>query len=111
MQTMDIASLSPSPPKAEPLAVAPAEAARLAGLGRTTIYAALGSGALKSLKIGKRRLIALDALRSSALPRGHTVSELPLTMAAEIAAALEGRPKVANGGAAVRSTAGESIGP
>ena len=64
MQTIDIASLSPSPPKAEPLAVAPAEAARLAGLGRTTIYAALGSGALKSLKIGKRRLIALDALRS-----------------------------------------------
>jgi excisionase family DNA binding protein len=46
------------------LAVSPAEAARLTGLGRTTIYAALGSGALKSLKIGKRRLIALDALRS-----------------------------------------------
>jgi hypothetical protein len=37
---------------------------RLAGLGRTTIYAALGSGALKSLKIGKLRLIAVDALRS-----------------------------------------------
>jgi excisionase family DNA binding protein len=54
----------PSPPKAEPLAVSPAEAARLAGLGWTTIYAALGSGALKSLKIGTRRLIALDALRS-----------------------------------------------
>ncbi len=64
MQTIDIASLSPLPPKAEPLAVSPAEAARLAGLGRTTIYAALGSGALKSLKIGKRRLIALDVLRS-----------------------------------------------
>jgi excisionase family DNA binding protein len=44
--------------------MSPAEAARLAGLGRTTIYAALGSGALKSLKIGKRRLITLDALRS-----------------------------------------------
>jgi excisionase family DNA binding protein len=64
MQTIDIAPLSPSPSKTEPLAVSPAEAARLAGLGRTTIYAALGSGALKSLKIGKRRLIALDALRS-----------------------------------------------
>ena len=55
---------SPSPTKAEPLAVSPAEAARLSGLGRTTIYAALGSGGLKSIKIGKRRLIALDALRS-----------------------------------------------
>jgi hypothetical protein len=51
MQTIDTASLSPSPAKAEPLAVSPAEAARLAGLGRTTIYAALGCGALKSLKI------------------------------------------------------------
>jgi excisionase family DNA binding protein len=61
---MDIASLSPSHPKAEPLAVSPAEAARLAGLGRTTIYAALASGALKSLKIGKRRLITVEALRS-----------------------------------------------
>jgi excisionase family DNA binding protein len=64
MQTIDIASLSLSSRKAEPLAVSPAEAARLAGLGRTTIYAALGSGALKSLKIGKRRLIALDVRRS-----------------------------------------------
>ena len=64
MQTIDIAPLSPSPSKTEPLAVSPAEAARLSGLGRTTIYAALGSGALKSLKIGKRRLIAVEALRS-----------------------------------------------
>jgi excisionase family DNA binding protein len=64
MQTTDIASLSPSLPKAEPLAVSPAEAARLAGLGRTSIYGALGSGALKSLKIGKRRLIVVEALRA-----------------------------------------------
>jgi excisionase family DNA binding protein len=54
---------SPSPPHPEPLAVSPAEAARRAGLGRTSIYSALGSGALKSLKIGKRRLIAVEALR------------------------------------------------
>ena len=38
--------------------------ARLAGLGRTSIYSALGSGELKSLKIGKRRLIAVEALRT-----------------------------------------------
>ena len=52
------------PSKAEPLAVSPAEAARLSGLGRTTIYDALGSGALKSIKIGKRRLITIEALRA-----------------------------------------------
>lgn len=46
------------------LAVSPGEAARLSGLGRTTIYNALGSGALKSIKIGKRRLIAIEALRA-----------------------------------------------
>jgi len=51
-------------PKAEPLAVSPSEAARLAGLGRTTIYNALGSGRLKSIKIGKRRLITIEALRA-----------------------------------------------
>ena len=46
------------------LAVAPAEAARLAGVGRTTIYEAIGAGALKSVKIGKRRLITIEALRA-----------------------------------------------
>jgi excisionase family DNA binding protein len=46
------------------LAVSPAEAARLAGVGRTTIYEAIGGGALKSVKIGKRRLITIEALRA-----------------------------------------------
>ena len=46
------------------LAVSPAEAARLAGVGRTTIYEAIGSGALRSLKIGKRRLILIVSLRA-----------------------------------------------
>jgi excisionase family DNA binding protein len=46
------------------LAVAPAEAARLSGVGRTTIYEAIGAGALKSVKIGKRRLITIEALKA-----------------------------------------------
>jgi excisionase family DNA binding protein len=46
--------------------VAPAEAARLTGVGRTTIYEAIGAGALKSVKIGNRRLITIDALRTLA---------------------------------------------
>jgi excisionase family DNA binding protein len=46
------------------LAVSPGEAARLAGVGRTTIYEAIGAGALRSVKIGKRRLITVEALRA-----------------------------------------------
>ena len=48
---------------AQILAVSPNEAARLCSIGRTTLYAALSSGALKSVKIGSRRLITLEALR------------------------------------------------
>ena len=35
----------------------------MAGVGRTTIYEAIGSGALRSLKIGKRRLILIASIR------------------------------------------------
>ncbi|SLN41788.1 Helix-turn-helix domain protein [Roseivivax jejudonensis] len=45
------------------LAVSPNEAARLCSIGRTTLYAALSGGELKSVKIGTRRLITIDALR------------------------------------------------
>jgi excisionase family DNA binding protein len=48
----------------ERLAVSANEAARLCGIGRTSIYRALSTGELKSLKIHKRRLITLDALRA-----------------------------------------------
>lgn len=47
----------------ERLSVSPADAARLTGVGRTKLYEAIGSGALRSLKIGKRRLIMIEALR------------------------------------------------
>ncbi len=48
---------------AQILAVSPSEAARLCGIGRTTLYTALSSGELRSAKIGTRRLITIDALR------------------------------------------------
>jgi excisionase family DNA binding protein len=48
----------------ERLAVSVEDAANMAGIGRTTLYAALGVGSLRSLKIGKRRLIAVDALKA-----------------------------------------------
>ena len=50
-------------PKHAPIAVAPDEAARLAGIGRTTLYAALARGDLPSIKIGARRLVRVDAIR------------------------------------------------
>lgn len=46
------------------LAVSPGEAARISGVGRTTLYEAIGSCSLRSLKIGKRRLITIEALQS-----------------------------------------------
>jgi excisionase family DNA binding protein len=67
---------------ADRLAVSPAEAARLAGVGRTTIYEAIGSGALRSLKIGKRRLILivsliewLETAQAAARRRAHDNSD------------------------------------
>lgn len=48
----------------QPIAVSPDEAARLAGIGRTTLYAALSKGDLPSIKIGTRRLIRVEAIRN-----------------------------------------------
>lgn len=50
-------------PATQPIAVSPTEAARLIGIGRTTLYEALSSGALRSAKIGKRRLITIEAIK------------------------------------------------
>ena len=47
----------------ERLAVSVEDAAAMAGIGRTTLYAAIGAGSLPSLRIGKRRLIRVEALR------------------------------------------------
>jgi len=79
-------STNPPSTAAGPLAVSPAEAGRLAGVGRTTIYAAISSGELRSLKIGTRRLVAVDALREwllthevVAVTRGKGPRPTPLT--------------------------------
>lgn len=54
-----------------PLAVGPAEAARLIGIGRTKLYQALGSGALPSYRVGTRRLIRIADLE--AWLAGHVI--------------------------------------
>lgn len=45
-----------------PLAVSVEEAARLAGIGRTSLYAAISSGELPSIRHGRRRLILRTAI-------------------------------------------------
>ena len=48
----------------EPLAVSVSAATHLAGLGRTSIYEAIGAGDLASCKVGSRRLIMVEDLRA-----------------------------------------------
>ncbi|MEL6567661.1 MAG: helix-turn-helix domain-containing protein [Pseudomonadota bacterium] len=45
-----------------PLAVSPAEAAQMLGLGRTKLYELLAANEIASIKIGKRRLIRVAEL-------------------------------------------------
>jgi len=59
----EFASLGGEPVAVLPLAVSPKNAAWFAGVGRSTLYVALADGELKSIKIGKRRLILIDELR------------------------------------------------
>jgi len=51
-------------PATQPLAYSPGEAARAAGLGRTTIYKLIAEGRLRSRKIGSRTVIPADDVRS-----------------------------------------------
>ncbi len=53
-----------------PFAISIAEAVRMASLGRTSLYAAIASGRLKTRKAGRRTLIETAALRQfiEALP-------------------------------------------
>jgi excisionase family DNA binding protein len=53
-----------------PLAINIADAARMVGLGRTSLYAAIATGKLKTRKSGRRTLVEISALREfvSALP-------------------------------------------
>jgi len=47
----------------EPLAVPSPEAARLGGVGRSTIYSEIAKGNLKIRKVGRRTIVAMDDLR------------------------------------------------
>ena len=48
----------------EPLAVPIPEAARLGGVGRSTIYSEVKRGNLRIRKVGRRTIVAMDDLRA-----------------------------------------------
>lgn len=48
----------------QPFTTSIAEAGRALSLGRTSIYALIDEGRLESIKIGRRRLIKVDSIRS-----------------------------------------------
>ena len=58
---------------AEPRVATVERAAELLGIGRTTIFGLIANGTLRSLKIGSRRLIplqAIDEFIERRIPRG-----------------------------------------
>ena len=48
----------------DPVTVTIQNAVHILGLGRTTIYELIGQGKLKTIKIGRRRLITTDSIRA-----------------------------------------------
>lgn len=50
----------------QPLLVTVPEAARLLGVGRTTIYGLLGTGRLVGTSIGRRRLVTMASIEALA---------------------------------------------
>ena len=54
---------APNQPHAEPLALRINDAARVAGIGRTSLYELINEGKLKTIKVAGRRLIPMSALR------------------------------------------------
>ena len=47
-----------------PIAVGPAEAAKMLGISRARLYTLLAAGAIPSVKLGKSRLIRVEALHA-----------------------------------------------
>jgi excisionase family DNA binding protein len=47
----------------EVLAVSINDAAKVVGLGRTSIYAMIADGQLDAFKLGRRRLVRVDSIR------------------------------------------------
>jgi excisionase family DNA binding protein len=59
---MSRTSIKPSVPMNERLNVSLAEACQLVGIGRTRLYEYINDGELRTVRIGKRRLVPMDAI-------------------------------------------------
>ena len=60
--------------KLEPLAIGAAEAARLLGVSKPTIYQYIGREGFPSFKLGNRTLISVDGLRELVKRQAQEVS-------------------------------------
>lgn len=60
-----------------PLAVSITEAARMIGIGRTSLYAAIAAGRLKTRKSGRRTIVEVQVIREfvQTLPESGSQSE------------------------------------
>ena len=56
-------NVAPNQPNAEPLALRVNDAARVTGIGRTSLYELINEGKLKTGKVAGRRLVPMAALR------------------------------------------------
>lgn len=67
---MEIANVNENTPSLQREGLSVTEACAIAGIGRTKIYEAISSGALKARKFGKRRIILRSDLHAflAALP-------------------------------------------
>jgi len=54
----------------EPLAVSINDAARVLGIGRTSIYAMIADGRLEAFKLGRRTLVRTDSIHRLVAERG-----------------------------------------
>jgi excisionase family DNA binding protein len=54
----------------EPLAISVSEAAKVLGLGRTSIYTMIGDGRLEIFKLGRRTLIKTASIHRLVDPQG-----------------------------------------
>lgn len=49
-------------PQTQPVGISIDDAVRLSGIGRTTMFAALADGSIKSTKVGRRRIVSYRSL-------------------------------------------------
>ena len=58
----------------EPILLTIPEAQRVAAIGRTTLYDLMGQGAIRSVKVGTRRLVVFASLRDWIASLGSEVA-------------------------------------